>query len=329
MVSKLSRPPGTAPAFSFLKRLLKNNEIDQLIASLRAQISEHEKSHAESCQRNAVLEQELAEAGATLQSFHATFKQQEDDKRLAQTTFAKQQQLLKTTKQQEHDLQQAKYDLEQQNNVLLEQCRDLQQQNQAYEQKITEINALLHAGNTALKETNGRCLQTEQKLVDANNLVNSATAANTKLTKVAAKQEYIIAKSTNEIFVFSTTDLHFIEANRQAQNSLGYTMTELEKLTFLDTASEFTPLDFANHIKPLYQDAGEPAILETIHKRKDGTLYPVLVHIFLVQIEEPPVFIAIANDLTERNKMQGKLLNYQAKLFKWIKHQEKELELLK
>ena len=48
-------------------------------------------------------------------------------------------------------------------------------------------------------------------------------------------------------------------------------------------------------------------IFETMHERKDYSRYPVEVHLQIVNVHKEPVFLAVIQDITERNQNEEKL----------------------
>ncbi|MCR4332258.1 MAG: PAS domain S-box protein, partial [Sulfuricaulis sp.] len=110
----------------------------------------------------------------------------------------------------------------------------------------------------------------------------------------------ILDSSSNEIYVFCADSLRFIQVNQGAQRNLGYNMEELRSLTPLDLKPGFTKQDFEVLIAPLRRGEQDTVMFETVHKRKDGSLYQVEVRLQLFRNETPPVFVAIIQDITER-----------------------------
>ncbi len=110
----------------------------------------------------------------------------------------------------------------------------------------------------------------------------------------------ILDNSSNEIYVFGADSLHFIQVNHGARRNLGYTLEEMKALTPLDLKPELTKQQFEALIAPLRRGEQNTVMFETVHKRKDGSLYPVEVRLQLSRDETPPVFVAIIQDITER-----------------------------
>lgn len=105
---------------------------------------------------------------------------------------------------------------------------------------------------------------------------------------------------SSEIYVFDSETLHFTEANAGALHNLGYSLDELRELTPLDLKPSHTQASFAELIAPLAMGERDEVAFSTIHRRKDGSTYPVEVRLDLLAEENPPVFVAIIQDITER-----------------------------
>ncbi len=110
----------------------------------------------------------------------------------------------------------------------------------------------------------------------------------------------IFEDSINEIFLFEPDTLKFTQVNSAGQNNLGYTLEELSQLTPLDIKPEITAQSFEYLIAPLRKKETDGIVFETVHQRKDGSLYHVEVHLQLLRYEDKALFAAIVLDITDR-----------------------------
>ena len=117
----------------------------------------------------------------------------------------------------------------------------------------------------------------------------------------------IIEKSINEIYLFDADDLKFIFVNEGARENLGYSLDELSELTPIDIKPAYSKMKFDALIQPLRTGEKELVVFETVHERRDGSAYPVEVHLQLSTAEHPHVFVAIILDITERNRRRVEL----------------------
>jgi len=115
----------------------------------------------------------------------------------------------------------------------------------------------------------------------------------------AAQLGHVLEESLNEIFIIDAETMHFLNANRGARKNIGYSMEELRGMTPLDLTPEINPEAFEALIKPLRDGSEKKIQIEGLHRRKDGTDYPVEAHLQLMS-GDLPVFVAIIIDITER-----------------------------
>lgn len=120
-------------------------------------------------------------------------------------------------------------------------------------------------------------------------------------------------QSFNEIYIFDSHTLKFVRLNPAAKNNIGYSMKELAQMTPVDIKPEFSVAEFESIVQPLRE--GAPKVkFETIHQRKDGTTYPIEVHLQLTTFDMKPAFMAIILDNSERKAAEKKLREYSKEL---------------
>ena len=115
-----------------------------------------------------------------------------------------------------------------------------------------------------------------------------------------ARMGRILDGSSNEIFVFDAETLKFTVVNRGARENLGYSLEELQELTPVDIKPDLDAHEFAMAIAPLLRRETDSLHFETVHQRKDGSTYPVEINLHYAGDENPPVFVAIVQDISER-----------------------------
>ncbi|MBO3098940.1 PAS domain-containing sensor histidine kinase [Gelidibacter pelagius] len=130
----------------------------------------------------------------------------------------------------------------------------------------------------------------------------------------------IFDDSLNEIFVFDADSLKFLNVNYGAQKNLGYSLETLKTMTPVDIKPNFSEDEFKALLISLINDSGDKMEFETVHERKDGTLYPVHVTLELSILGDREVFISIVLDITEQK-------NYTRKLEETVELRTKQLEM--
>ncbi|WP_242084625.1 PAS domain-containing sensor histidine kinase [Aestuariivivens sediminis] len=163
-------------------------------------------------------------------------------------------------------------------------------------------------------------------ITDANGVVTNFIGILNDITsrkKEEEEREYLASifdESLNEIYVFDASTLKFINVNYGAQKNIGYTLEELRNMTPIDLKTSGEDITFKRAIDVLLKKHIEKLEFESEHKRKDGTTYPIEVHLQLSTLNGREVFIAIILDITERK-------NYTTKLEMKVEKRTHQLEL--
>ena len=137
------------------------------------------------------------------------------------------------------------------------------------------------------------------------------TGSWTDITRLKESEEQMrllndaISSSFDEVYIFDTKDFHFVFVNKAAFKNLGYSPAEIVKLTPWDLKHEFTEDTFRKAVQPLLDGSQHLLIYESEHSRKDGTSYPVEVHLQLVESGNRKLFLAVINNITERRRSEA------------------------
>lgn len=126
----------------------------------------------------------------------------------------------------------------------------------------------------------------------------------------------MVTRAVNEVYSFHPDSWRFEFVNQSALDNLGYTMDEMRSMDPLDLKEDITTAAFRKILDRLISGHDTVVRFETTHRRKDGTKYPVEVHLQLVGREGEQRFLAIIIDVTERKRMERDLerLNEKAKV---------------
>lgn len=114
----------------------------------------------------------------------------------------------------------------------------------------------------------------------------------------------ILDESLNEIYIFDADTLRFLKVSKGARINLGYSMDELGSLTPIDINPELTHESFTKLVDALRNGKKEKMEFIAVHRRKDGSSYPVEVHLQTSVINGTQVFVAIVLDITERERAE-------------------------
>lgn len=110
-------------------------------------------------------------------------------------------------------------------------------------------------------------------------------------------------------FFLIDSDGRFVDVNLQACFMLGYEREELLRLTVPDVVVGFTR-DLVAEL-PSYKLAGRIEFKNSVHRRKDGTEFPVEVHLSHVSLGGADHVIALARDASERQALADRIVQSQ------------------
>ena len=116
------------------------------------------------------------------------------------------------------------------------------------------------------------------------------------------KLSKILDESINEIYVFRCDTLKFIEFNKTAIANIGYSAEELQGLTPLDLKPDLTIEKLNELLSPLKSSTSK-VYFESIHRRKDGSEYPV--EVYIQKMKE--TYLEVIIDISQRKKYINEL----------------------
>jgi len=140
--------------------------------------------------------------------------------------------------------------------------------------------------------------------------------------------EKIVKSSVNEIYIFDKKTLKFSFLNDSALKNIGYTLEEMKLMTPVDIKPEITLKRFNGVISPLLKGQTKSVQFETIHQRKDKSLYPVDISIQLVEHGDDENFTAIIIDISKRKIAEEEILKYQTDLEEKIEERTEEISVI-
>ena len=115
--------------------------------------------------------------------------------------------------------------------------------------------------------------------------------------------QFCIDHAGVSIFRIEEPDGRVVCANHHACASLGYSLEEMTSMTVFDFDPTFTREKWLAHRRSLKERKG--GVIETIHRRKDGTVFPVEVSINFLEFEGRTYSFSFAIDITERKKAEA------------------------
>jgi formate hydrogenlyase transcriptional activator len=118
----------------------------------------------------------------------------------------------------------------------------------------------------------------------------------------------LVDHSNDAIEVVDPQTLRFLDVNEKACSALGYDREELLALRVFDINPAVDEHLAAKVIEQLRKSGS--FVIESVHRRKDGTTFPVEISMRRVQLERDYI-IAIARNLSERKRAEERLREYE------------------
>jgi two-component system cell cycle sensor histidine kinase/response regulator CckA len=130
-------------------------------------------------------------------------------------------------------------------------------------------------------------------------LIRDATERRAREAEIAQLGR-AVDESSDEIYVFDSDTLLFVQANRRAQQDVGYSLDELRQMKPVDIAPEMTAEHLAEALELVRSGTRSTAIVHTPQRRRDGTIYPVEARLSLAETGGRTAIVAIVIDISER-----------------------------
>lgn len=112
----------------------------------------------------------------------------------------------------------------------------------------------------------------------------------------------VMQGSFSEIYIFDAVTLRLMHVNRAARKNLQYTIAELRGMTPFDLAPELLREPLDQLLEPLRTGMTKQVQFDTLHRRKDGSTYPIELRVLHQASGSAPVFVVIGNDVSARQK---------------------------
>ncbi len=154
---------------------------------------------------------------------------------------------------------------------------------------------------------------------DRNGTITNAIIQTIDLTEIKKAEEELKNRETRYNTILQTAldgywqaDLegNLLEVNNAYENMSGYSREELLRMKISDIEAKESKTDTINHIQNIIKTGMDR--FETIHKRKDGSLFEVEISAKYIPLEGGRI-VTFSHDITERKKIQKALLESENK----------------
>lgn len=122
---------------------------------------------------------------------------------------------------------------------------------------------------------------------------------NSTNTKYYEQLEQLV-KYTNDIILICDEHLNILNCNDHATHTYGYTREELLKMSIYDLRTTQTIADLKSQLFQV--DSENTKLYETVHRRSDGSTFPVEIKARLLTFEGKKIYHTISRDITDYKK---------------------------
>lgn len=159
-----------------------------------------------------------------------------------------------------------------------------------------EVGALARAFNSMTEKL-------RQTLVGLQTELRERKQAETELLQFRK----VMDESNDAIYMINPETGRYIDFNKRAYESLGYTSEELRQLGITDISEHTKNLSVWQQRVELVREKGE-LVYETIYRRKDGSALPAEVSAQMLEYGGSMIMVATVRDITERKRTEAALL---------------------
>jgi PAS domain S-box-containing protein len=162
------------------------------------------------------------------------------------------------------------------------------------------------------------CVVVTRDITERKRAAEALQTTNDELTKALREQAPILREltlfrtlldqSNDAVKVIDPETLRFLDANERSYRELGYSREELLSMTVFDIDPNADESLIA-WVRQQLRESGF-AVMETVHRRQDGTTFPVEVNMRQVQTDREYV-VSISRDITERKRAEERLREFE------------------
>jgi PAS domain S-box-containing protein len=157
--------------------------------------------------------------------------------------------------------------------------------------------------------------------------VEKLVSERTRQLQASEKRFRLLVENAADGFFLHDLDGNVLDCNKQACEQLGYSREELMQMNAFDYEIGLKPEQQHEWIRGLPPSAF-PVDINGIHRRKDGSTFPVEVRLNYLEMAGHAFLMAVSRDVTDRKQAEEALRKEQRFLRHLIDLQERERKLM-
>lgn len=121
---------------------------------------------------------------------------------------------------------------------------------------------------------------------------------------LADRIEYL-TRNANDIILLLDGKNRVVEANEKALEVYGYSREEITRIGLVELCCETLLHDLEERVQQVMEEGG--LVFESVHRRKDGSCFPVENSVRFLEMDGEPFFQTIIRDISERKKAEQRI----------------------
>jgi PAS domain S-box-containing protein len=189
----------------------------------------------------------------------------------------------------------------------------LHERNKQLELEITERKKIeddLHENAVQMEAEIAERQAVQRHLEEQARLLEEEIAERKQAVELATSNkkrfEVLFQNVADPVYIADSTG-RIVDANDQAVRELGYSLEELLQLTLSEVDAEGGAFDrLEANLQVLENNTSYT--FETIHRRKDGSVFPVEIHVCLIDLAGEKAVMGVARDISRRKQAEMELV---------------------
>lgn len=154
--------------------------------------------------------------------------------------------------------------------------------------------------------------------------VNEVVETKNELKQSEEKFKTFVNQAADALYVCDMKGI-ITDVNSFATESTGYTTKELIGKPVTELDADYTTIEKARELWSTLQ-IDQPITIESIHRRKDGSTFPVEIRVALITMEDNKAILGLARDITKRKQTEERLKMAYEDMEKQVEERTEELK---
>ena len=162
--------------------------------------------------------------------------------------------------------------------------------------------AELFAERAAIAIDNFQLFEQQQQLNQALQTEIKERKAVEAALRVSEQRFRTLVEQATDAFYIVNRNGQIRDINQRACHQLGYTRDAFLRMSVSDIQVGQTPQEIESLLQ--LAQSGQPVTVEGIHRRQDGSTFPVEVNVNQIELSGEPIYLALVRDISDRKRAE-------------------------